>query len=76
MQGALGVVEEGVEGEGGAVGVVLRSCCWVVGVEGPAVDAVAPLELYLEVLPAPENNRLILIRKLNSRKRPVKVHIF
>ena len=66
MLGALGVVEEGVEGEVEAVGVGPRSCCLVVGVEGPAVDAGAPLGLYLEVLPAPENNRLILIRELTS----------
>ena len=55
-----------MEGEVGAVGVGLRSCCLMVGVEGPAVDEGAPLGLYSEVLPAPENNGLILIRKLTS----------
>jgi hypothetical protein len=61
------VEEEGVEGAVEAVGVGLRSCCLVVGVEGPAVDAGAPLGLCLEVLLAPENNGLISIRKLTSR---------
>ena len=69
MLGELGVGEEAVEGEVGVLGVGLRSCCLMVGVEGPAVDEGAPLGLYSEVLPAPEINGLILIRKLTSSYR-------